>query len=165
MICSTYIFSSDKIYSSHFVKIDKIAAKTLIPVRRKYKEIPVESFKEKSEITDGIFYDDSKSISFVFPGVTKGCRTVLDYSISFTDPRFLNAFHFNSYLPIEQADLILKVNKNISISHKTFHLDDVDITFKKSSGNQYDTLMVSVWRKVLRYKLLLIHWPMIVIQK
>ena len=92
------LYSNDKIFSSHFLKVTDIDAKTLIPLKRKYKELPVTNFTENSEISEGIFYDDSKSISFVYPGVTTGCRTVLSYTTEFLDPRFLNSFHFNSFI-------------------------------------------------------------------
>ncbi|MGK7397205.1 MAG: DUF3857 domain-containing protein [Candidatus Cyclobacteriaceae bacterium M3_2C_046] len=131
------MFASDKIYSSHFVKAHHIIAKTLSPGKRKYKPLEVTNFTEKDEVSDGIFYDDSKAISFVFPAVEPGARTVLDYQSIYTDPRFLNSFYFGSFVPVVTSTLKIRVDSRINLEYKLFNTDKVTPVFNQSVSGNY----------------------------
>ncbi len=122
------MYAEEKVYSSHFAKILDIDARTLIPTRKKYKEVEVTNFSRKSDISSGIFYDDAESVSFVFPAVQEGARSILNYQTLFTEPTFLNAFHFGSYLPVEKSELVIKVHRNIHIDYKYFNLDSLPVS-------------------------------------
>lgn len=131
------IYAQEKVYSSHFARLLDIKAKSLIPGRRKYKAIEVKSFARKSDISSGIFYDDAESVTFTFPAVESGVRTTLSYQSLFTEPTFLNAFHFGSYIPVVNSKLTLKVHKKVEIATKFFHLDSLSIKKEESINGEY----------------------------
>ena len=137
------IFSKDKIFTSHFLKILNLEAKTMVPQKKRYKVMEVDRFVRKDEISSGIFYDDSQSTSFVFPAVQPGARTILNYNMKYTDPRFLSSYFFGSIVPVEETTLKLKVNKNIKINYKLFNCDNIKLDFEKSvDGND----IVYTWK-------------------
>jgi hypothetical protein len=133
------IFANDKIFTNHFTKAVDIDAKTLAPDKRRYKVVPVVNFSEKSEISDGIFYDDSKSISFVYPSVSPGARTSLNYKLKNSDPRFLNAFYFGSYLPIINSSLKIQVDKKIKLDFKLLNCDSINLEYQHDAHGKYNT--------------------------
>lgn len=130
-------YAINKVYVSHFYKLLKIDARTLIPAGKSYKPKKVSDFSEKFEISSGIFYDDSKSVSFMYPAVEPGVRTVLDYTEEITDPRFMHSFYFGSFIPVEKAELVLTVHKNIDITHQLFHMNSKDLEFSKTDKGKY----------------------------
>ena len=129
--------SKDKVYLTGFRKLTRLEAKTLIPNRNKYKEIIIDDFVEKDEVSAGIFYDDFKSISFVYPSISPGVRTVLNQAESITNPRFVSPFYFGSFLPVTSTKLEVKVHKNINLKYKTFHTEEIDLQFKKETKGDY----------------------------
>ncbi len=133
----TAAYTRNKVYLSHFQKLLKIDARTLVPAGKSYKAKKVSNYSEKFEISSGIFYDDSKSISFTYPAIEPGVRTVLDYSEELTDPRFMHSFYFKSYIPVEKAELVLTVHKGIKISHKLFNMEGTQVEFSQSDKGKY----------------------------
>ena len=131
------IYAKEKVYTSHFAKLIDIDARTLVPQRKKYKEIEVTDFDRKSDISSGIFYDDSESLTFTFPAVQEGVRTTLAYENLFTQPTFLNAFHFGSYVPVEKSELIIKVHNKVTIDYKFFNLDSLEISNALDTEGDY----------------------------
>jgi hypothetical protein len=105
--------ASQKAYESHFSKLEKIDAFTLVPNGKRYKKMKVEYFKKEKESSSGIFYDDLESTNFIMPNVSPKARTQVSITQNIKDPRFLSSFYLDSYVPIKSAKLTLKVNKNI----------------------------------------------------
>jgi hypothetical protein len=133
------IFASDKIFTNHFTKAVDIDAKTLAPDKKRYRVVPVSNFSEKSEISEGIFYDDSKSISFVYPSVTPGARTSLNYMLKYSDPRFLSAFYFGSFLPVINSSLKIKVDKKVQLDFKLMNCDSINLEYEHDGNGNYNT--------------------------
>ncbi|MFW5886264.1 MAG: DUF3857 domain-containing protein [Bacteroidota bacterium] len=128
--------ASDKVYSTHFAKLDKIEALSLVPNKGKYKKLKVNTFNKKNEQSSGIFYDDMESISFVYPAVQPKSRTILEYSYEITDPRVLRTFFFDSYIPVERSQLTIKVHKDVILNYKLFNTENITIDFEKhDKGN------------------------------
>jgi len=123
------VLAREKVHTSHLVSLIDIQAKTLVPNGKRYKEIAVENFEETDDRARGVFYDDSKSVIFVFPGVQPGSRSILDYTTRINDPRFLTSFYFGSFIPVEESKLTIKVNKKISLNFKVFNQDQHEIEF------------------------------------
>ncbi len=124
---SSNFLSKDKIYSSHFSKISDIQARTLVPGKKKYQKIEVTEFKETNSTESYVFYDDSKFIEFVFPSVQIGAKTILSYKETITDPHFLGSFFFQSFLPIEQASLIVEADHSVKLNFKHFNTSSFDL--------------------------------------
>jgi len=125
------LYALDKVYSSHFNRLQKIEARTLIPAGNDYKALKVANFKDKFEVQDGIFFDDTRSTTWSFPAVAPGVRTVADYVVRHPDARFLNPFYFANHVPTRHAELTITAPRTVKINYKLFHVENTPITFTK----------------------------------
>ena len=125
------VLAQEKVFTSHFVKLIDLQAKTLVPNNNRYKTLTVNNFMEMDERTFGVFFDDSRSQSFVFPGIEPGARSIHEYSVEIIDPRFLTTFYFGSFVPIEESKLTILVDKRISLKYELLHGDGQPIQFSK----------------------------------
>ena len=123
------MYANDKVYSSHFSRLQKLEAQTMVPVGNGYKAVRVTSFKEKFEMQPGVFFDDTRSTTFSFPAVAPGARTVSDYTVRLPDARFLMPFYVGSYVPTRHAELTITAPKSVKISYKIFHAEQTPIAF------------------------------------
>ncbi len=115
---------------SSFFELEKVEASTYSYNNGKYQEIEVTDFKEKDEL-DNSFYDDSKSLNFIFPNLKKGAKSVLEYSEKVKNPRFLSPFYFGDFSPIVNNKIVIVADKNINFKFKEFNTQDLDIKFNK----------------------------------
>jgi len=124
-------FNAKKALSfSSFFELEKVEASTFNYENKKYKEIKVEDFKEKDEM-DNSFYDDAKSLNFIFPSLKKGSKSTLKYSEKVKNPRFLSPFYFGNFSPIINNKVTIIADKDINLTFKEFNTDTLNIVFKK----------------------------------
>ncbi|UYZ62952.1 DUF3857 domain-containing protein [Hymenobacter weizhouensis] len=116
------MYAPDQVHSSHFNRLQKIEARSLVPATNDYKALKVTEFKDKFEIQPGIFFDDARVVSFSYPVVAPGVRTVCDYTVRHPDARFLNPFYFASYVPVRHAELVVTVPRTVRLNTKQFHV-------------------------------------------
>jgi len=128
------IFAKSRIYTSHFIQVSDINARTLVPYKKKYKTLNVKEFNESNDDLS-VFFDDTKYISFIFPGVQTKARTILEYRESITDPHFLSGFYFTSYVPIIEARYTIRHHKSIKIETQIFNPDPHIIFEEKTDGD------------------------------
>jgi transglutaminase-like putative cysteine protease len=126
---ATYTSEQSLRYSS-FYEIESIEASSFILNNEKYEEIKVRDFKEKDELDD-YFYDDSKTLKFVYPKLKQGARTKLRYIRKIKNPRFLGAFFFADFNPIEKNKLTIIADKNVQLSFKEINTENLSIEFSK----------------------------------
>jgi transglutaminase-like putative cysteine protease len=117
-------------YSGNF-NISSLTAKTLVPFKAKYKAFDVMEFDTSDYREPSIFYDDVKQISFKYPKLTEGARTLLDYTYKIGDLHLLNPFYINYYLPVERAEISVTFPKDVEIGYKLFNCDSLKINFTK----------------------------------
>lgn len=122
--------SKRSLHFSSFFELDNVEASSFIYSDGKYREIEVKEFTEKDEL-DQSFYDDSKSLNFIFPNLQKGAKSRLKYSENVKNPRFISPFYFGDFSPIVNNKVIIIADKNINLKFKEFHTDDLDIKFDK----------------------------------
>tara|TARA_R110002049_G_scaffold285400_1_gene466289 strand:- start:37378 stop:39324 length:1947 start_codon:yes stop_codon:yes gene_type:complete len=115
---------------SSFFELDNVEASSFTYSDGKYKKIEVTDFKEKDEI-DQSFYDDTKSLNFIFPNLKKGSKSVLKYSENVKNPRFLSPFYFGDFSPIINNKVTIVADKNINLTFKAFNTDTLNIIFNK----------------------------------
>lgn len=120
--------SSDEVFSSSFSEVSDIRAYTLVPGKKKYTKISVEEFKESFDKDSYVFYDDTKEISFTYPAVQKGVKTVLEYTRRVKDPKLMGLFYFNSYIPIDKAAYEVNYDNEITVRPQFFNNEDFDIS-------------------------------------
>jgi len=122
--------SKKSINFSYFFELKEISASSYNYEKNKYVEKKVENFKEKDNL-DQSFYDDSKSLNFIYPNLQKGSKSKLKYSEKIKNPRFLTPFYFGDLQPIANSRVRITANKNITLKFKEFYTENLDISFTK----------------------------------
>jgi transglutaminase-like putative cysteine protease len=136
----TDVYSSGKVYGSHFSQVRDLNAKTLIWDRNKFKEMQVTDFKKNNDRDAGIFYDDSYNYSFNFPLVAQGNRTHLNYKLYLKDPRFMPGYVFSSYIPQGKTTYTIKKSKGVDLVYEVIN-DPTDLLkFRKYEKGDFELL-------------------------
>ncbi len=125
---------------SAFFEMESVEASSFNFLKGKYKETKVENFVEKDEL-DGSFHDDTKSLNFIYPNLTKGAKSKLEYSEKVKNPRFLSPFYFGDFFPIKNNKVTLIADKNINFRFQEVNTEKVNIKFTKQEkrGNNIYT--------------------------
>lgn len=129
-------YANESVSFSQFHEISAIKAYTILPNQQR---MYVKDFVTKSVLGNNIFFDDLKEKSFVFPAVSSGAKTVLEYEEIIKEPRLLGVYYFNSYLPVEKSEFIVKTSPEIKISYKIFGENQAKIHFK-TYQKQHETV-------------------------
>lgn len=127
----TAAYASDRVFSSHFSKLQKIEAKTLVPNGTSYRTQKVQQFHEQFEIRPGIFFDDVRATNFTYPNVGLGARTISDYTLKFRDARFLQPFYFATGVPVRHAELTVTAPRAVKLSYRLFGTEQANVQFTK----------------------------------
>ncbi|WP_340198763.1 DUF3857 domain-containing protein [Ascidiimonas sp. W6] len=122
-------YANEFIHFDSFSAIESIEAYTVLPETG--QKIKVDHIETKHQFDNGIFFSDQQSKNFVFPGVTRGAETTLNYTEKIMDPHFLGSFRFGSYVPTKKASLKIEFPKNVEVGYKAFHLEKYNIIFEK----------------------------------
>ncbi|MBC8173374.1 MAG: DUF3857 domain-containing protein [Chitinophagales bacterium] len=128
------IYAENSVEYSGFTPLLKISAKTLVPEEKKYRTIDVEDFKTNDVMDGAIFHDDTKEKKFYFPSLAEGTKTVLAYERQINEPRFLGAFFFGSYAPIENAAYSITCPKEVQIGILYYNMEESDLAFSKEEN-------------------------------
>jgi hypothetical protein len=136
----TDVYSSGKVYGSHFSQIRDLKAKTLVWEKNRFREMHVTDFKRNNDRGEGIFYDDSYNYSFNFPSVTQGNRTVVDYKIVLKDSRFMPGYIFSSYIPQGKTSYLIKKSKQVDLYHEVINDPKGMVKFRKYEKGGYEYL-------------------------
>ncbi|MDT0647802.1 DUF3857 domain-containing protein [Zunongwangia sp. F260] len=136
---ATYNSGQDLSFSAFF-EMQEVEAYSLNFERGKYREYKVENYKEKDDL-DRSFYDDAKSLNFIYPKLEKGSKTKLVYSEKVKNPRFLSPFFFADFTPIVNNKFTITADKNINFEFRKFNTDSLEIIFSEEEkrGNKIYT--------------------------
>ncbi|WP_416864864.1 MAG: DUF3857 domain-containing protein [Imperialibacter sp.] len=130
-------YAQGKIYSSSFIRVSQLDAKTLVPAKKKYEVEQVKEFKESFDKDSNIFYDDVKYINFLFPAIQPGARTQLLYTEKVTDPHFLGQYRPATFIPVIESEFVVTIDDGIDINFYTFHgFEDIYSREEKSIGGK-----------------------------
>ncbi len=132
---NTARYAGDKVYSSEFIEISDLKAYTLVPGKKKYERIDVTEFKESFDKNSSVFYDDNKEITFTYPSVQKGVKTVIEYTKTVKDPRLMSMFFFNTYIPVDKATYMVEYDKGVTINPQFYNAEFLQI---KTEENKPD---------------------------
>ncbi len=132
------------LWYSTFTELKDIEAATLNPKnsRNAYKSTSVEEFNEKNDLDD-TFYNDSKSLNFLYPDLKKGSKTDLRYTYNIKNPRFLSPFYFGNFYPFVDVNVTIEADENVKLDFKYFNTDTLDIDFEKK---QKGRSIIYSWR-------------------
>ncbi|RDK88668.1 DUF3857 domain-containing protein [Marinirhabdus gelatinilytica] len=122
--------SKESLNFSSFYELESIEASSFSFDGGKYRKETVENFTERDDQSRS-FYDDTKTINFVYKNLRKGSKTRLEYKENVKDPRFLSPFFFGNYYPIENSSLEIEVHKDIDIRFLEFNTEGIDVQYEK----------------------------------
>jgi len=129
-------YTEESISYSTFFEASNLKASSFVFQKGKYKELKVKEFKHKDELSGAVFYDDSKSINFIYANLVEGSKTKLSYDEKINDPHFLSGVYFQDFYPIVKSVYTITANKDIELTFKKFNTDTLNIVFtKKEKGN------------------------------
>ncbi|MGQ1787280.1 MULTISPECIES: DUF3857 domain-containing protein [unclassified Saccharicrinis] len=129
--------TKDFIFFGGFTTISEKEAYTLVPAGDDFDKVKVKQFQETHSIDGGIFYDDSKIMQFAYPAIQKGAITRLNYTINYSNPKFLGQSFLQSFIPIAKAKIIVKVHKHIELGFKEFNFDHIQPSYKTYKKGKY----------------------------
>jgi hypothetical protein len=133
-----HFFNSGRVYYSYFSRLLDLEAKTLVPDKNnKYKTMKVEQFEETGETSASIFYDDSRSKSFVYPGLQKGARTVLSYKKQIVDPHLFTMFYFGAQFPVASSRLVVRAHRDVKLGYKMFNAEKVKVNYSTKVDGKF----------------------------
>ncbi len=133
------IYSEQSVgYSDAFTEITDIEAYSYVPNEKgKFKKIKVEDFVTSDSRSEGIFYDDQKKISFVFPALKEGSETVLSYTKKYKEPRLWGYYVFSSFFPVENSEYTVTTSGDISLNYVLYGIGEDRVQFsKEEKGNK-----------------------------
>ncbi len=137
------IYSQQSVgYSETFTEIKDLQAYTqVLNEKGKYKKIPVEHFVYSDSRSDGIFYDDHKKISFLYPSLKAQSRTVLSYKKIYKEPRLWGYFLFSSYFPVKESAYSVVAPANLKLKYVLHGIDSSLVHYSRQNkgGKVYYT--------------------------
>ncbi len=136
----TEVYSSGKVYGSHFSQVKDLKAKTLVLDRIRFREMHVKEFKKNSDREAGIFYDDSYNYTFNFPSVAQGNRTVLEYRLNMTDARFMPGYVFSTYIPQAKTRFTIRQSKGVDLVYEVINDQVGMVKFRKYEKGGFEFL-------------------------
>ncbi|MEO9571128.1 MAG: transglutaminase-like domain-containing protein [Polaribacter sp.] len=120
--------SKNTLSFSAFFELNEVKASTLSFENNEYVEKAVEKFTQKDDLNSS-FYDDTKSLNFVYPNLKKGSKSKLKYSQKIKNPRFLTPFYFGEYFPIKKNKVTIIADRNVNLEFRKFNIVDNQIKF------------------------------------
>lgn len=127
--------SKQSISFSSFFEMQKIEASSYLLDDGKYIETKIDDFKEKDDLENS-FYDDTKSLNFIYPNLNKWSKTKLKYTQKINNPRFLNAFYFGNFYPIINNKLTIIADKKIQLRFQQFNTEKNPVVFTKTENRK-----------------------------
>ncbi len=127
-----HFYSEDAISYSTFFEVSNVAASSFVFDGKKYSEHKVTDFKHKDELSGSVFFDDNRTINFIYPKLEEGSKTRLSYKEKVKNPRFLTSMYFGDFFPTIKSVFTITVDKRISLSFKEFNTEGLGIEFTKT---------------------------------
>ncbi|ADR20161.1 transglutaminase domain-containing protein [Marivirga tractuosa DSM 4126] len=145
-------YTTNKIYTNSFETINDIEAFTEVPYKNRTKTFKVDEFKESFDKNSSVFYDDTKVLNFIFPGIQSGSKTILEYTRTLSEPRFAPGFYFQSYLPIVNATYTIEVDKQIDVEFDLRNTEGHDLKISKEESRNKIKYTYNV-KNISKYKI------------
>jgi len=125
-------FATGTEYFSKEYKIEKIKAYTLIPEAKGYRKLEVKDFKQSSETSDYVFFDDQQVYNYTYPSVCQGAKLVEETTFNWAKPENPISFFFGLGLPTILAKYTVTFPENVKIDYRLYGLDTSKIHLTKT---------------------------------
>ncbi|MCM4155680.1 DUF3857 domain-containing protein [Gramella sp. AN32] len=122
--------SRETLNFSYYFELLEVEASSMAYENGKFKEFKVENFVEKDNL-DGSFYDDSKSLVFLYPNLRKGAVSKLKYSEKIKNPRFVGPNFFGDMHPTLKTSYTVIADKDIELQFKKFNMENSGIKYSE----------------------------------
>ncbi len=140
----TSLLSQDFVNYSDLVKLVDAEAYSLIPENKKFKKLKVIETEDYIDRDHGIFYDDSRTRKFIYRGLVKGAKTVLNYSVSYEEPWLWGTYTFtNGSLLLEKMIITINYPESVSLKWKLFNDDSSRIKVSETKKGRNNKLIFS----------------------
>jgi transglutaminase-like putative cysteine protease len=121
-------------YSEQFETLSNVEAYAMNPKSEKsFNRQSADIFEAVSSKSSGVFFDDSKSVKVVFPGLTKGSVRKLKYTLDSENPYMIQGHFFKNYRPVKKSVLRVTFPSSVNMSFKTYG-DFENIKFTQSTS-------------------------------
>ncbi len=123
------MMSRGRVYHSTFNELKKWDAYIQLPESRKVKVANISTGSSRQE---SIFYDDTKTTSFDFAGVTVGATRHLDYQLQHNDVHLLSPHYFDRYFPVQKGELRIVFPSSVKMKYVIKGINADKVTFTES---------------------------------
>jgi transglutaminase-like putative cysteine protease len=125
-------------FSETFTELSDIEAYSFVPNEKgKYKKHKVVDFVTSDSRSDGIFYDDQKKVSFVYPALKSGAYTTISYTKTYKEPRLWGYYMFSSFFPVEKSYFKVTTSDQVTLDYVLYGINDDEVVFsKETKGNK-----------------------------
>jgi transglutaminase-like putative cysteine protease len=125
-------------YSETFTELSDIEAYSFVPNGKgKFKKHKVVDFVTSDSRSDGIFYDDQKKVSFVYPALKTGAYTTISYTKKYKEPRLWGYYMFSSFFPVENSYFKVTTSDQVNLDYVLYGINDDQVVFSKETrGNK-----------------------------
>lgn len=121
----------EEVSYSGLIPLAEINAWTLVPKGDGSRKITVSTFVHKDELDGQIFHDDSRSVQFIFPGVTVGAITHVDHTLNYPDARMVSSHFFATGYPVEESVFTVICDKSLEVEGKPFHVPEGALQYER----------------------------------
>ena len=136
---------------SKFRKLTDIEAWTMSPVKDEYKKVKVSKFETKKDLDNSIFHDDQEEKVFSFSDLKKGAKRCTKTSYEFEMPEMFDYVILMNQSPIEQYDVVIEVDNDISFEFKEYYLENKKFEFEKKMEKN-KTIYIWKFNDLPKYK-------------
>ena len=131
------LYSKESIGFSAFNKVEDVNPVVYIPNGDKFKSSRITEIIEEEDLSGDSFYDDNRTMNFLYTGLVKGAKTSLTYREVITEPHFFGSFYFSSYLPVASSKYQIKTPADMEIVFKLFGNEQEKIIYKVETVGKY----------------------------
>lgn len=122
------ILAEESIGHSSFEELKINEAYVMVPTDKGTKKIEVTNISTRDGETDpGIFHDDNKETTLLYPRLEPGALRVLDYTMVTKEVRFPFAFYFASFCPIEESIFRMEGDTSIHTNLHTYFTEKIGV--------------------------------------
>ncbi len=134
-------YLDESINYSTFYEITSLKPEVHTPTKKGFKKSVIKDITEEDVFDASVFHDDEKAKVFVYKGLVKGGKTVLNYSMSIHDPHFFGKFFFSSFFPALETELTITAPEDMEIIATLFgdEKDKVVYTSEQKGKNKVHT--------------------------
>lgn len=114
-----------------YSKFNRLLTVRVFTVMPNGDTLHVTRFTDQSVVQAGVFYDDYMERTFMFPGAIPGAVSCLHYTEELTEPHFLGAYYFNSFLPVLQSEFEIRCHRRVHLEFSAFNASTVQFRHNK----------------------------------